>query len=253
MRKPLIAGNWKMHGSLAAATKLAAGIAAGADQFSDIDVLVLPPLVHLTTVKASLAGSPVRLGAQNCYVGEQGAFTGEVSARMLKDLGCDYVLVGHSERRALFHDDLKTVAAKFQAAQAAGLIPILCVGETKEERELGRTEAVVAEQLNTVIAAAGIQAFANAVIAYEPVWAIGTGLTATPEQAEAVHGFIRALISKNQVDLGPAIRILYGGSMKPDNAPALLAQPNIDGGLIGGASLDVDGFLAICAAATVLA
>lgn len=242
-----------MHGSLAGAAKLAAGIAAGVDQFSGMDVLVLPPLVHLSTVKASLAGSAVLLGAQNCYLGEQGAFTGEVSARMLKELGCDFVLVGHSERRALFHDDLKTVAAKFQAAQAAGLTPILCIGETREQREAGHTEAVIAEQLNSVIAASGIQAFAKAVIAYEPVWAIGTGLTATPEQAEAVHAYIRDLIAKNQVDLGPTIRILYGGSMKPDNAAALLAQPNIDGGLIGGASLEVESFLAICAAATVLA
>lgn len=242
-----------MHGSLASAAKLAAGIAAGVDSSAGMDVLVLPPLVHLATVKASLAGSPVQLGAQNCYLGQQGAFTGEVSAPMLKDLGCDYVLVGHSERRALFHDDLKTVAAKFQAAQAAGLTPILCVGETREQREAGHTEAVIAEQLNSVIAAAGIQAFAQAVIAYEPVWAIGTGLTATPEQAEAVHAYIRDLIAKNQVDLGPTIRILYGGSMKPDNAPALLAQPNIDGGLIGGASLEVESFLAICAAATVIA
>lgn len=242
-----------MHGSLASAAKLAAGIAAGADQFSGMDVLVLPPFVHLSTVKASLAGSPVQLGAQNCYVAEQGAFTGEVSAPMLKDLGCQFVLVGHSERRALFHDTLSVVADKFKAALAAGLTPILCVGETREQREAGQTEAVIAEQLNSVIAAAGIQAFAQAVIAYEPVWAIGTGLTATPEQAEAVHAYIRDLIAKNQVDLGPTIRILYGGSMKPDNAPALLAQPNIDGGLIGGASLEVESFLAICAAATVLA
>lgn len=249
MRKPLIAGNWKMNGTLAFAAELAAGISRDAERYSSIDILVLPPLVYLQTAKANLAHG-VRLGAQNLYLGDKGAYTGEVSGPMLKDLGCEYVLVGHSERRALFHDDLAMCAAKFKAAQAAGLTPILCVGETREEREQNLTEKVIAEQLNAVIEAAGIKAFENAVIAYEPVWAIGTGLTATPQQAEAVHAYIRDLISKNQVDLAPAIRILYGGSMKPDNAADLLAQPNIDGGLIGGASLEVGSFMAICSAAS---
>lgn len=237
-----------MHGSLASASELAAGISRSAERFSSIDILVLPPLVYLSAVKAKLSHG-VHLGAQNLYLGDKGAFTGEVSGTMLKDIGCEFVLVGHSERRALFHDDLPLVAAKFQAAQAAGLTPILCVGETREEREQGLTEQVISNQLNSVIQAAGIQAFQQAVIAYEPVWAIGTGLTATPDQAEAVHAYIRDLISKNQVDLAPVIRILYGGSMKPDNAADLLAKPNIDGGLIGGASLEVDSFMAICSAA----
>jgi triosephosphate isomerase len=169
---------------------------------------------------------------------------------MLKDAGCQYVLVGHSERRALFHDDLPLVAEKFKAAQQAGLTPILCVGETRAEREAGQTESVIRKQLESVIAAAGIEAFRQAVIAYEPVWAIGTGLTATPEQAQAVHAFIRQLFAQNNVDIAKTICILYGGSMKPDNAASLLAMADIDGGLIGGASLDAKSFLAICAAAS---
>lgn len=248
MRKPLIAGNWKMNGSLTSVIHLADGVSQGAAVLPDVDIVVLPPLVYLSTVQAHLSNY-VRLGAQNLYPGDQGAFTGEVSGRMLKDLGCQYVLVGHSERRTLLGDDFAQVSAKFIAAQASGLTPILCVGETRAEREAGQTERVIAAQLEAVMAEAGVAAFAKAVIAYEPVWAIGTGLTATPAQAQAVHATIRQIIVKNQVDLGAAIRILYGGSMKPDNAVALLAEPDIDGGLIGGASLEVDSFLAICAAA----
>jgi triosephosphate isomerase (TIM) len=169
---------------------------------------------------------------------------------MLFDLGCEYVLVGHSERRSVFHEDLAMVAAKFTAALSAGLKPILCVGETRAEREQGQTETIIAKQLQSVIDSAGIDAFQTAVIAYEPVWAIGTGLTATPNEAQAVHAFIRSELMQNQVDLGKAMRILYGGSMKPDNAASLLAMPDIDGGLIGGASLDADSFLKICAAAS---
>lgn len=238
-----------MHGSTAEATRLAEGVVSGVAAYSGVEVAVLPPLVYLSTVNACLTASAVRLGAQNLYPGEQGAFTGEVSGRMLKDVGCQYVLVGHSERRALMHDDLSAVTAKFMAAQAAGLTPILCVGETRAERESHQTERVLAEQVEAVLQVAGVAAFQNAVIAYEPVWAIGTGLTATPSEAQAGHAFIRSLILKNQVDIGVAIRILYGGSMKPDNAKALLSQPDIDGGLIGGASLDVDSFLSICAQA----
>lgn len=248
MRKLLIAGNWKMNGSLTSVIQLADGVSKGAAVLPDVDIVVLPPLVYLSTVQAHLSNY-VMLGAQNLYPGDQAAFTGEVSARMLKDVGCRYVLVGHSERRALMHDDFSKVSAKFIAAQAAGLTPILCVGETRAEREQGQTERVIAAQLEAVMAEAGVESLANAVIAYEPVWAIGTGLTATPAQAQAVHAYIRQIIVKNQVDLGAAIRILYGGSMKPDNAAALLAEPDIDGGLIGGASLEVDSFLAICAAA----
>jgi triosephosphate isomerase len=243
-----------MHGSKSQVKGLINGLLAGikqqpalADQ-SRIDILVLPTFVHLSEVHDLIAHSPILLGAQNLYLGAQGAFTGEVSGAMLADQGCQYVLIGHSERRSLFHDDLALTAAKFKAAQEAGLIPILCVGETRAQREAGETEKVVREQLDAVLSASGIDAFKQAVIAYEPVWAIGTGLTATPEQAQAVHAFIRNYITQNNVDIGSAIRILYGGSMKAENAASLLAMPDIDGGLIGGASLDATSFLAICEA-----
>lgn len=251
MRKPLIAGNWKMNGSRGQNKKLIDGIKADASELTDVEVLVLPTYVHLFEVSEWLSDSSVMLGAQDLYVGESGAFTGQISGAMLRDVGCDYVLVGHSERRSLFHDDLASVSEKFKSAVAAQLKPILCVGETREEREAGQTESVIRAQLEAVVKAAGVDAFKQAVIAYEPVWAIGTGLTATPEQAQAVHAFIRELIAQNNVDLAGAIRILYGGSMKPDNARALLAMPDIDGGLIGGAALDAGSFLAICKAAEV--
>lgn len=249
MRKPLIAGNWKMHGSLSQIKELVEGIKHGAKNYAQVDILVLPTFVHLSYVHNLLAQSSVLLGAQNLYIGTQGAFTGEVAGPMLKEIGCQYVLVGHSERRTLFHEDLAFLAAKFKAALDAGLQPILCVGETRVERENGKTEQVIKEQLGSVVEFAGIEAFKQAVIAYEPVWAIGTGLTASPEQAQDVHAAIRRQIAQNNVDLAKTIRILYGGSMKPDNAKALLAMPDIDGGLIGGASLEAKSFLAICAAA----
>ncbi len=249
MRKPLIAGNWKMNGSIHVAEELSQGILKGLRECPDIEVLLLPTFLHLTQVHSFVSNTAVLLGAQNLYVGDQGAFTGEVSGIMLKELGCEYVLIGHSERRTIFHENLSLVAQKFKAACDAKLKPILCVGETKEEREQGRTEAVVQAQLQSVIEFAGIDSFNEAVIAYEPVWAIGTGLTATPEQAQEVHAFIRTLMMQNKVDIAKTIRILYGGSMKADNAARLLAKPDIDGGLIGGASLDAASFLAICAAA----
>lgn len=248
MRKPLIAGNWKMHGSLAKVKLLVDSIKQNMSNFSNIDVLVLPTFVHLMQVKELIANSSILLGAQNLYLGEQGAFTGEVSGTMLADLGCQYVLVGHSERRHVFHEDESLVAAKFKAAIASGLKPILCIGETRAEREKGETETVLHQQLTSVIQVCGIDAFEQAVIAYEPVWAIGTGLTATPEQAQEAHAYIRQLIKQNKVDLGGAIRILYGGSMKAENAVQLLAMPDIDGGLIGGAALDAASFLKICEA-----
>ncbi|HTM64420.1 MAG TPA: triose-phosphate isomerase [Gammaproteobacteria bacterium] len=250
MRKPLIAGNWKMHGSVSQAKALIEGIKLGASSYPDINILICPTFVHLTLAHQLLEKSTVMLGAQNLYLGEQGAFTGEVSGAMLKDAGCEYVLVGHSERRSLFHDDLPLVAEKFKAAQQAGLIPVLCIGETRAEREAGQTEPVIRAQLQSVLDAAGIEAFRNAVIAYEPVWAIGTGLTASPEQAQTAHAYIRHLLAQNNVDIAQTICILYGGSMKPENAAALLAMADIDGGLIGGASLDAKSFLAICAAAS---
>lgn len=251
MRKPFIAGNWKMHGLQSQVKELIEGIAQGAASLTDLDIVVLPSFLHISQVRDSLSqqASAVKLGAQNLYLGAQGAFTGEVSAPMLKDGGCQYVLVGHSERRSLFQEDLNLVASKFKAALEAGLQPILCVGETRAEREAGKTENIISQQLESVIQSAGILAFRHAIIAYEPVWAIGTGLTATPEQAQEVHAFIRQLLAQNNVDLAKTICILYGGSMKPENAASLLAKPDIDGGLIGGASLEAKSFLAICAAA----
>lgn len=249
MRKPLIAGNWKMHGSQSQVQTLIDGIKQGAPAYSNIEILVLPTFVHLNEVRGLLAKSSVKWGGQNLYVGAQGAFTGEIAGPMLVDAGCQYVLVGHSERRSLFHEDLTLVAAKFKAAIDAGLTPILCVGETREQRERDETKQVLQKQIESVIQFAGIDAFKKAVIAYEPVWAIGTGLTATPEQAQEAHAFIRHLIAQNNVDIAKTIRILYGGSMKPENAASLLTKSDIDGGLIGGASLDATSFLAICAAA----
>lgn len=239
-----------MHGTISQVKLLIDGIANGSGEFANIDILVLPPFVHLTLAHDLLAKSNVMIGAQNLYLGQQGAFTGEVSGAMLADIGCQYVLVGHSERRAIFHEDLNLLADKFKAAISSGLKPILCVGETQAEREQGETEQVIRKQLLSVIEANGIAAFKDAVIAYEPVWAIGTGLTATPEQAQAVHFYIRQLITQINVDIGNVIRILYGGSMKAENAASLLAMPDIDGGLIGGASLDANSFLKICAAAS---
>ena len=246
MRKRLIAGNWKMHGSVSQVKSLITGIQQGAQSYSTIDILVLPTFVHLSLVHDLLQSTAIKLGAQDLYPGAQGAFTGAVSGPMLIDIGCQYVLIGHSERRTIFHENLDLVAAKFKAAISAQLFPILCVGETNDERKQGETEAIIEEQLESVIRLVGIHAFQHAIIAYEPVWAIGTGLTATPEQAQAVHAFIRKLIANNQVDIAKTIRILYGGSVKADNARALFAMPDIDGGLIGGASLKEEEFAFLC-------
>ncbi len=249
MREFLIAGNWKMNGSNAANEALVSGIAAGVPAGSGFSLLVCPPYPYLAGVGSTLEGSSVKLGAQNVSEHESGAYTGEVAPSMLKDLGCEYVIVGHSERRAMYGESSFQVAAKFQAAQAAGLTPIVCVGETLEEREDGSTESVVDFQLNAVFDAAGIGAFESAVIAYEPVWAIGTGKTATPEQAQDVHRHIRGRLAALDAGIAENVQILYGGSMKGENAAGLLAMPDIDGGLIGGASLKASDFLAIAAAA----
>ncbi|MCP4302479.1 MAG: triose-phosphate isomerase [Gammaproteobacteria bacterium] len=249
MREFLVAGNWKMNGSNAANQELVAGIVAGVPAGSGFRLLVCPPFPYLSTVAAQVEGSAVRVGAQNVSEHESGAFTGEVAPGMLKDIGCEYVIVGHSERRALYGESSFQVAAKFQAAQAAGITPILCVGETLEEREDGATERVVDFQLNAVLDAAGIGAFASAVVAYEPVWAIGTGMTASPEQAQDVHKHIRAQLALKDEGIADRVQILYGGSMKGENAAGLLAMPDIDGGLIGGAPLKANDFLAIAAAA----
>ncbi len=249
MRTKMVAGNWKMNGTRKEVQLLTQAIIAGAADFQTIDVVVVPSYVFLPEVSDLLANSNVKLGAQNLYLGKAGAFTGEVSATMLTDVGCQYVLVGHSERRHVFHEDMTLIAAKFKAAQEFGLIPILCLGETLEQRQQGQTEQIIQQQLASVIEAASIDAFRNAVIAYEPVWAIGTGLTATPEQAQEVHAFIRHLLKQRHAEIAQSICILYGGSVKADNAAGLFAMQDIDGGLVGGASLEAKGFLAICSAA----
>jgi triosephosphate isomerase (TIM) len=210
---------------------------------------VCPPAVYLPDVVSQLQGNPIAVGGQDCSDEKAGAFTGEIAAQMLKEVGCEYVIVGHSERRVRQQEDSAWVARKFIAAQSAGLVPILCVGEQLDDREAGRTEAVVAEQLDAVLDAAGVSSFDRAVVAYEPVWAIGTGLTASPEQAAEVHAFIRARVAGRDPKVADGLRILYGGSVKADNAPGLFALPDIDGGLIGGASLDADSFLGIVNAA----
>lgn len=248
MRRKLVAGNWKMHGSLTDNASLLAGVVSGA-QGLNCDIAVCVPFPYLSQVQQILSGTPVRLGAQNLSEHARGAYTGEVSASMLKDFACTYVIVGHSERRNLYAETDAQVAAKFVAAQTAGITPILCLGESLQERESGVTEAVVARQLDAVLAVAGIAAFSGAVIAYEPVWAIGTGLTATPEQAQAVHAFIRGRLAQHDSAVAANVVIQYGGSMKPSNAAELLSQPDIDGGLIGGAALVAEDFLAICRAA----
>jgi triosephosphate isomerase len=249
MREFLVAGNWKMNGSSAANEALVAGIVAGVPEGDGFRLLVCPPFPYLAAVAGQVGDSKVALGAQTVSEHESGAFTGETAPSMLKDVGCEYVIVGHSERRALYGESSGQVAAKFMAAQAAGLTPILCIGETLDEREAGTTEQVIDEQLNAALDVAGIAAFASAVIAYEPVWAIGTGMTATPEQAQDVHRHIRARLAEHDSDLAEKVQILYGGSMKGENAPGLLSMPDIDGGLIGGASLKANDFLAIAEAA----
>lgn len=252
MRGYLVAGNWKMNGSNAANAELVDGIVAGMPQSDSVELLICPPFPYLAAMAAKLSGTGVALGAQNVSQHQAGAYTGETATSMLSDVGCTYVLVGHSERRGIMGESSEMVAAKFQAAQDAGLIAVLCVGETQQQREAKQTEAVVDEQLNAVIDGSGIQAFSNAVIAYEPVWAIGTGLTATPEQAQDVHRHIREVLAARDQDVADAVRILYGGSVKGDNAAGLFSKPDIDGGLIGGASLKSADFLAIAEAAASL-
>jgi triosephosphate isomerase len=238
-----------MNGSLTDANGLVAEILEGLGQVHNADVVICPPFVYLTEVCKQLEGSAVALGAQNCSAEKNGAFTGEVAVEMLTDVGCRYVIVGHSERRALYGEDDIIVAKKFTAVRAAGLIPILCVGERLEEREVGITETVVARQLDVVMDREGVAALEDAIIAYEPVWAIGTGRTASPQQAQTVHAFIRARIATRNIQIAEKVRILYGGSVKGSNANELFAMPDVDGGLIGGASLNAQEFLAICMSA----
>ncbi len=249
MRQKLVAGNWKMNGSKADIKELLNGIKQGIGDVETAEVAVCPPFIYLGEVEAQLSGTPIAWGAQNLSTEEKGAFTGEISAAMVNDFSCKYVLVGHSERRSLYGEDDAVVAKKFSVARAAGLKPILCIGETLEEREKGVTNDVVARQLEAVISLEGVAALADGVIAYEPVWAIGTGKTASPEQAQEVHAFIRGLLAGKDESVAARVQILYGGSMNAANAAELLAQTDIDGGLIGGASLKAEDFLTICRAA----
>ncbi len=248
MRTKLVAGNWKMNGSRAQTDSLLRDLRAALDGSPPCEVLVCPGFPYLQQAGELLAGSGIRLGAQNLAVEDAGAFTGEVSGPMLADLGCEYVLVGHSERRSLFGEDSDTVAKKYVAAQRGGLKPVLCVGESLEEREAGTTERVIGEQLRAVLELAGVDSLASAVIAYEPVWAIGTGRTASPEQAQAVHAFVRGLVAENNGIIADSVRVLYGGSVKSSNAGDLFSMPDVDGGLVGGASLDAQDFAGICRA-----
>lgn len=245
-RRYLVAANWKMNGSFESIKPLVAAIIKGIGKEGAAEVAICPPFVYLSELSGLLEDSRVELGAQNVSHLESGAFTGEVSASMLKDFACSHVIVGHSERRALYGETDKLVAEKFIATQKEGMIPILCLGEQLEERESNTTEEVIARQLDTVIEMAGIKAFNIAVIAYEPVWAIGTGKTATPEQAQEVHEFIRLRLARHDNETADTVRILYGGSVKADNAEQLFEMADIDGGLIGGASLVAEDFLAIC-------
>jgi triosephosphate isomerase len=247
MRTSLIAGNWKMNGSLQSVIELVEGIKAG--DAGKAQLAVCPPAIYLMKVGGMLAGSDIALGAQNVCDQESGAYTGEISAAMLKESGCRYAIVGHSERRALYGESDHLVAARYAMAIESGLTPILCVGETLDEREDDVTESVVARQIDAVLDSSGIASLAQAVIAYEPVWAIGTGQVATPEQAQAVHAFIRNRLAQQDGDVAQGLQILYGGSMNPANAEQLLSQQDIDGGLIGGAALKADDFLAIAQAA----
>lgn len=249
MRKTIVAGNWKMNGSSESIRSLMGALTAGVVAVDDLETLVCPPAPYIGLVAELIGDSPIALGAQNVSAQAAGAFTGEWSLAMLRDLGCGYVILGHSERRSLFGETDADVAEKFVAAVDAGVVPVLCIGETLEQREAGDTIAVVNAQVDAVLQLAGAERFAEAVIAYEPVWAIGTGLTATPEQAQEVHAAIRAQLALTDADIAAKLPILYGGSMNAGNAAELLAQTDIDGGLIGGASLKADEFLTICAAA----
>jgi triosephosphate isomerase len=248
MRRRIVAGNWKLHGNRAFAHGLMDAIAA-VPAPAGVERVVLPPLPYLGDLVEHYAAAGVAFGAQDVSANENGAYTGEVSAAMLVDVGARYGLVGHSERRQYHHESSELVARKFLAARAAGLVPILCVGETLHQRESGQTEYVIQSQLQPLVDLGGVEALDGAVVAYEPVWAIGTGRTATPDQAQAVHAFIRGEIAARNAKIAGSLPILYGGSCKPDNAGALFAQPDVDGGLVGGAALVAADFLAIATAA----
>ena len=249
MRQIMIAGNWKMNGSTSSVKELIAGIKAGKASVNKAAVVVCPPALYIAQVMAAIAGSKIKCGSQNICDQDKGAFTGELAGSMLKDLGCEYAIIGHSERRSLYGESDALIAQRFAAARRNGIKPIFCIGETLAEREKGVTNEVCNRQIDAVIKLEGVTALADGVIAYEPIWAIGTGKTASPEQAQAVHAFIREKIAKLDAQVAAGLQILYGGSMNAANAAELLAQPDIDGGLIGGASLKAEDFLTICRAA----
>ncbi|NOY67103.1 MAG: triose-phosphate isomerase [Gammaproteobacteria bacterium] len=249
MRTKLVAGNWKMNGSLASIRELIKGIQAGMGSVGSAGVIVCPPAIYIAEVSKLVEGSNISVGSQNIGDQDSGAYTGEISGAMLKEYGCEYAIVGHSERRSIYGETDEMVANRYAAARRNGLKPILCVGELLEEREQGITEEVVGRQIDAVISLEGVESLADAVIAYEPVWAIGTGKTASPEQAQDVHKFIRDKIAALNADVAANLVIQYGGSVKGSNAQELFGMPDIDGGLIGGAALQADDFLAICQAA----
>ena len=250
MRRPFVAGNWKMNLDLASAVALAEGLAKEAGGVDSVDMAICPPCVYLEAVGKAVAGSSIGLGAQNMYHEPKGAFTGETSAAMLKDLGCTYVILGHSERRHVLHESSEDVNLKVHAALEAGLVAIVCVGELLSEREAEQTDAVIRRQFEGSLSGLSVQQMEKVVIAYEPVWAIGTGKVATPQQAEDVHLGLRKLLEERyNKEVADSVRIQYGGSVKPDNAADLMSRPNIDGALVGGASLKVDSFMGIVAGA----
>jgi len=249
MRQPLVAGNWKMNGSRASVKELLDGLKADIASVTTAEVAVCAPHILLADVQSQLDGTAIAWGGQDISVQDSGAYTGETSGSMLNECGCKYVIIGHSERRSYHGETNQTVAEKFTAARKAGLVPLFCIGETLEEREGGTMEDVLSGQLDAVINHCGVEMLGEGVIAYEPVWAIGTGVTASPEQAQDVHAFIRARVAQSSAEVAEKIQILYGGSMNPANAAELIGQPDIDGGLIGGASLKAGDFLAVCTAA----
>jgi triosephosphate isomerase len=250
MRRKFIAGNWKMNATRAEGVALASAVAAKVGTESAVEVAVCPPSLYLEAVGQAIRNSAVGLGAQNCYHESKGAFTGELSPQMVRDIGCAYVILGHSERRQIFKESNQDVSRKALAALGAGLIPIVCVGETLDQRQTGKTATIVREQIEGSLAGLTVEQVAKIVIAYEPVWAIGTGVVATPDQAEEVHADLRKLLeSRYNLQVASAVRIQYGGSVNAENAASLLGQPNIDGALVGGASLKAESFLAIVAAA----
>lgn len=251
MRHPLVMGNWKLNGSKQMVSQLISELQQALKSTTGCDVAIAPPLMYLDQAKQAVTGSSISVGAQNVDVNLSGAYTGEISATMLQDTGAKYVIIGHSERRTYHKESDELIAAKFAVLKESGLIPVLCIGETDAENEAGKTEEVCARQIDAVLESQGVNAFNDVVIAYEPVWAIGTGKSATPEQAQAVHKFIRSHIAKKDADIAEQVIIQYGGSVNDKNAAELFSQPDIDGALVGGASLKADAFAAIVKAAAV--